>query len=172
MHRTSAKPKTCSTWSCWDALRYRSQCASSKHRWDARSQFSTKHRMCCQQMIPKRRRAACDGELHTTSFAICNMPSVQQQRTLFTAAPTGAKWFETTETRPRRPARLCSTRTFAHSQSISHARAWRHTLSGSGRTHIRFPVTGSAFSDMLRRSLTMKARTRMPGTWRPPSCRW
>ena len=45
--------------------------ASSKHRWDARSQFSTKHRMCCQQMSPKRRRAAC-GELHTTNVAICN----------------------------------------------------------------------------------------------------
>ena len=68
----AAKPKTCSTWSCWEALRYRSQCTSSKHRWDARSQISTKHRMCCQQMIPKRRRAVCDGELHTTSFAICN----------------------------------------------------------------------------------------------------
>ena len=55
------------------------------------------------------------------------MPSVQQQRIHpHCSTNKGNVVPDATETRPRRPTRLCSTRTFARSQSIfSHARAWR-----------------------------------------------
>ena len=87
MHRTSAKPKTCSTWSCSDALRYRSK-ARHPSTDGMRARSSAQSIGCavnrCLQSGAVLRVVSCTPQ--TLPFA---MPSVQQQRTLFTAAPTG-----------------------------------------------------------------------------------
>jgi len=137
------------------------QCASSKHRWEALSQVSIQCRMCVHQMIPKRRRAAC-GELHTTSVAICNALG-SNKRTLFTAAPTGAKW----SGGPPRP-RLCRLECsplHARRESATHGCDAKRTPSHGRRETDQVLHCLVRLREPTRRTVAAAASSSAKSTW-------